>query len=113
MFGWFKSRPRKRLDLEARLKPTTAGGPYGDVEVQVFDDGSWDLEIELKNQAGTADVALHVDGARVGSFAARAGETEFRRSDRDGVLGFDPQVGQAVSLHAEGRELCAGVFHRD
>ncbi|MEO0878782.1 MAG: hypothetical protein AAFY22_03625 [Pseudomonadota bacterium] len=117
MFGLFKTRARKTLELEARLSSPSGEPIYGEIEFDEYNDGSWRLEIELKHRETplhmNGPIDVRVDGVAVGAIAAGPGVTYFRRSQRDGPLGIEPQLGQRIEIVQGGSVIAAGEFEHD
>ena len=96
---------RERREVDAELELTLYARGY-------------DLEIEVERHGGRLDASrpldLAVDGVRVGTMRlSRRNRLRFRRDERDGPLGFDPALGQDVSLGQDGVVLLTGRMKRD
>lgn len=115
MLGLFKSPRRKIKDLEATLVSDSEREVYGEIEVELFADGDYSLEIELSHVTKPLHhpLTLYIDGRRIGEFTPRSLRTRYLRTSADGPLGFEPARGQRVAVSYQGQKLVSGVFKRD
>ena len=102
-------------DLEADLYSPAYPQFRGEAELYASSNGRYTLEIELKHDNRTLSdtLALHVDDTQVGYVPVQASGRSFRRTERDGPLGFDPEIGQTVQLWDQDTMVFEGTFVRD
>lgn len=115
MFGGKKAA--KTADLEAVLTSSIPGVLKGEAEFEAYNDGSWELEVEVEKEAGAAlagPITVHIDGQQIGELAFRGKEAELKlKSGRD-TLSRAIASGTLIEVHgAAGAKLLSGTFAPD
>ena len=112
-------RARKTLDLEARLTAADGSRMHGELEYEAYEDGSWELDIEVDHfsPAPAGPLSVRIDGTEVHALpvATNRHESEAELSSRRGdTLSAQPSAGsKADIIDANGTVLMSGVFARE
>jgi len=75
----YEPRPVKIIDLEARLKDANGGPMYGEIEYEEYEDGNWELEIEIEHARTKPEGPFNIrmNGKKIASIdASRGYDTE-------------------------------------
>ena len=123
MFDWLKRllqgtpRARKIQELEAYLTASDGSRMRGEVEFSAFDNGQWELDIEIDHPDGApaGSMDLKIDGRSITTLTpGRFDETEHvLRSDRGDTLAVTPDVGMSVDVTISGGARLSGTFQLD
>jgi len=123
VFDWlrhlFQTQPRglKIVELEAHLAAVDGGTLHGDVEFEGYDNGHWELDIDIEHPAGAPDgpLDLKIDGQTITTLTpSRPDETERTlRPDRGDTLVVDPKVGMAVEVVGPTGTILIGTLALD
>lgn len=109
-------RARKTVDLEARLIAADGGQMHGELEYEAYEDGSWELDIEVDHftPAPAGPLRVRIDGKEVYSLPVSTNrhESEAELSLKRGdTLLATPSVGSKAEIFdAHGTILMSGTF---
>lgn len=111
-----KPRAQKLIDLEARLAPATGYTCTGDFECEAWDNGHWEIEVEVDHNGSAPDGPWHVrvDNKEITVMTPSARhETEVKlRAGRDN-LAFALEAGMKVEIHGPSGLMLSGTLHPD
>jgi hypothetical protein len=106
------SAGRKTSDLEARLTPVNGYTGRGEIEFSSWQNGSRQLEVELRGVAGrTADV--YINGERVKTVNLENGRVDAFYDTRQGDALPDAVAGDRVEVRQNGDPILDGVLRPD
>ena len=124
MLNWLKRvlqyqpRPVKIKNIEARLSSANGARVHGDIEYEEYEDGNWELEIEIEYgrtpPEGPFDV--RIAGKPICSLPVdtRRDETEKKFLSKIGdTIAVQPDIGMTVEVHTPAGLLLSGTFAPD
>lgn len=124
MLNWLKRvfqyepAPKKIKDIEAHLSAANGGFIHGDIEYEEYEDGNWELEIEIEHgrtpPEGPYDVRIAGKALNALPVDTRRDETEKKYFSKHGdTLPLTPDVGMSVEVHTPAGLLLSGTFGID
>ncbi|MEM8616817.1 MAG: hypothetical protein AAGF20_07760 [Pseudomonadota bacterium] len=122
MLDWLKSlfqsapRPNKIIDLEAYLSPAPGYTCTGDFECEAWDNGDWEIEIEVDHNGPAPDGpwSVQVNGIEITQMTPSARhETELTLRAGQNTLEFALKAGMSVELHGPNGLLLSGTLQKD
>ena len=114
----YEPRPTKVTDIEARLKAPDGGRMVGELEYEVYDNGHWQLEIDIEHMGPAPDgpLDIRIDGRSVLSLpvSQRGNDTERKlKSSLGDTLDVTPEIGMSVEVRNATGILLSGTFAAD
>ena len=124
MLNWLKRviqyepAPVKIKNIEARLAAANGGHIYGDIEYEEYEDGNWELEVEIKHgrRPPEGPYTVNINGQTLCSLPVdtRRDETEKKFKSKFGdTLSVQPDIGMQVEVHTPAGPLLRGSFVPD
>lgn len=120
MINWLLSRiksnvrPRKTVELQARLASVDGGNIYGEAEFELYSNNGWELEAEVNFRDGTRATPLtlwlnnrEILGLLPDDYDESEGKLSSRRGDRLPVL---PTEGMQVDIKRDAATILSGRF---
>ncbi|MEL6324233.1 MAG: hypothetical protein AAGJ29_06400 [Pseudomonadota bacterium] len=109
-------RARKIIDLEAHLDAVSGSPLHGDIEFEAYDDGYWELEIEIDHPSGppAGPLDVKIGGEVVITLVPSNGhETEHKLVSGRDVIPLEPLAGMAVEVAGPDGQLLTGTLRAD
>jgi hypothetical protein len=111
-----KPRAQKLVDLEARLSPASGYTCSGDLECEAWDNGNWEIEIEVDHNgpAPEGPWRVLVDAREITTMTPSARhETEVKLRNGQHNLEFALEAGMQVEIHGPSGLMLSGTLHPD
>ena len=111
----YEPRPTKIIDIEAKLKDANGGPMYGEIEYEQYEDGNWELEIEIEHAntqpEGPFDIRLNGKPIASVPVSLRGFDTEKRFTSKAGdTLHTVPNIGAVIEVRTPTGILLTGSF---
>ncbi len=114
----YEPRPVKVQEIEARLTATDGSRLNGELEFEVYDDGNWELEIDIEHMGtrpdGPLDIRINGRSILTLPVSERGNDTEKKLKSRFGdTLAITPTPGMDVEIRNAMGILLHGTFGID